>query len=65
MLLALPVWGLHAQQPRGLSLPDLERMARENNPLMRIARLRVDATQGQRLQAGLYPNTQVGYHGTE
>ena len=64
-LLVLPVWGLHAQPPRGLSLPDLERMARENNPLMRIARLRVDATDGQRLQAGLYPNTQVGYHATE
>jgi cobalt-zinc-cadmium efflux system outer membrane protein len=65
MILALPVWDLPAQQPRGLSLTDLERMAQENNPLMRIARLQVDAMQGQRVQVELYPNTQVGYHATE
>jgi cobalt-zinc-cadmium efflux system outer membrane protein len=65
LMLALPAGNLPAEQPEGLSLPDLERIARENNPLMQIARLRVDAAEGRRVQVELYPNTQVGYHATE
>ena len=64
-MLALPAGNLPAEEPEGLSLPDLERIARENNPLMQIARLRVNAAEGRRVQAELYPNTQVGYHATE
>ena len=64
-MLALPAGALPGEQPEGFSLTDLERIARENNPLMQIARLRVDAREGQRVQVELYPNTQVGYHATE
>ncbi len=64
-MLALSAGDLPGEQPEGFSLPDLERIAREKNPLMQIARLRVDAREGQRVQVELYPNTQVGYHATE
>jgi len=64
-MLALSAGDLPGEQPEGFSLPDLERIARENNPLMQIGRLRVDAREGQRVQVELYPNTQVGYHATE
>jgi cobalt-zinc-cadmium efflux system outer membrane protein len=65
LLMALQAQQLPAEPPRGLTLADLERMARENHPLIRIASSRVEAAAGQRVQSGLYPNTHIGYHATE
>lgn len=48
-----------------LSLPDLEQMARENNPTLRMASAAVMAARGRQVQAGLYPNPSIGYSGEE
>lgn len=48
-----------------LSLTDLETLAFEHNPTLAAARARLNATRGQQIQAGLYPNPLVGYQGME
>lgn len=45
----------------GLTLPDLEALAMQNNPTLSQAQAAVSAEQGIYRQSGLYPNPQVGY----
>lgn len=60
----LPVPG--ATVPEGhLALADLEQLARENNPTLRIASSNATAARGQQVQAGLYPNPTIGYSGQQ
>jgi cobalt-zinc-cadmium efflux system outer membrane protein len=51
--------------PALLTLADLEQMALANNPSLPVAGANIDAARGRRLQAGLYPNTVIGYMGNE
>ncbi len=46
-----------------LSLADFETLAVHNSPIVQHAAARVTVAQGQHLQAGLYPNPIIGYHG--
>jgi cobalt-zinc-cadmium efflux system outer membrane protein len=46
-----------------LSLADLEQMALQGNPTLAQAAAAVDVSRGKALQAGLYPNPTIGYHG--
>ena len=50
---------------RTLRLEDLERLALENNPTIAQAEASVQAAEGLRIQAGLYPNPILGYEGVE
>ncbi len=52
-----------AAQP--LSLDDLRRMAEQFNPTLGQSQMGVRAAQGRQIQAGLYPNPQIGYSGEE
>ena len=54
-----------ASNVKSLTLADVERLALENNPVITEATSHIEAAEGQRIQAGLYPNPQVGYHATE
>lgn len=47
------------QQP--LTMDDLEGLALENNPTLAQASAAIDIASGNQIQAGLYPNPQVGY----
>ena len=47
------------------TLADLEGIAFQNNPTLTKAAARIQVAHGQQIQAGLYPNPVVGYHGTE
>lgn len=44
-----------------LGLEQLQRLAVEANPTLAQARALVDAAEGRRVQAGLYPNPDIGY----
>lgn len=46
---------------RPVTLSDLQRIALENNPLVRQAYLDVEAARGIARQAGAYPNPTIGY----
>ncbi len=46
-----------------ITLPEMERLALEHNPTLIQARAHVDASDGQALQAGLFPNPGLGYNG--
>lgn len=48
-----------------LSLEQLEQMALESNPTLAQAAAQVQAAAGRTLQAGLYPNPNIGYNGEE
>lgn len=48
-----------------LSLADLERMALAHNPTLPEAQADVRASEGRKLQSGLYPNPTIGYEGRE
>lgn len=65
MLSVALVGRLSADPPHGLSLENLEQLARDNNPGIRIAAAHRQRAGGARVQAGLYPNTRIGYHATE
>ena len=51
--------------PRSLTLADLQHVAQQHNPTLAQAQSAVRAAQGRYLQAGLYPNPEVGYSGEE
>lgn len=53
------------QPPRSLALPDLLRLAVEQNPALRGAEFEIAASQGRAVQAGLYPNPTVSVVGEE
>ncbi len=46
-----------------LKLEDLERMALKNNPTLAQAEAAIQAAEGRRRQAGLWPNPIIGYEG--
>jgi cobalt-zinc-cadmium efflux system outer membrane protein len=46
-----------------LTLADLEQLALRGNPTLAQAAAAVGASRGKALQAGLYPNPTLGYHG--
>ena len=46
-----------------LTLNDLEAMALKNNPTLAQSEAALRAVEGQRVQAGLYPNPIIGYQG--
>ena len=48
-----------------LALEDLEKMALERNPTLAQAEADVRASEGRKVQAGLYPNPVIGYEGRE
>jgi cobalt-zinc-cadmium efflux system outer membrane protein len=48
-----------------LRLEDLERIALQNNPTLTQAEAAIRASEGRRLQAGLFPNPIIGYFGEE
>lgn len=48
-----------------LTLADLEGMALAHNPTLPEAQADVRASEGRRLQSGLYPNPTIGYEGRE
>lgn len=48
-----------------LTLKDLEQIAFENNPTLAAAAARIEAAFGRKVQASLYPNPVLGYHGTQ
>ncbi len=50
---------------RPVSLADLRQLAAANSPVLRRASAEADATYGQVIQAGLYPNPTVGYQGDQ
>ena len=48
-----------------MTLADLEALALKNNPTVAQAEASVRASEGRRLQAGLFPNPVIGYEGDE
>ncbi len=48
-----------------LTLADLQNLAQQHNPTLAQAQSAIRAAQGRYLQAGLYPNPEVGYSGEE
>ncbi len=53
------------QPVQGLTLPDLEGIAFQNNPTLATAAARMNSARGRMVQAGLYPNPVFGYHAVE
>lgn len=51
------------QQSPGLTLEALEQMAIKNNPTLAQAEAAIQAAEGRRRQAGLWPNPVIGYEG--
>ena len=51
--------------PAPLTLADLEQMALQNNPSLRVAFANVNAARGRQIQGGLKPNPQIGYFGMD
>jgi cobalt-zinc-cadmium efflux system outer membrane protein len=51
--------------PCVLTLAELEEIALQHNPTLSAAAARTKAARGRQVQAGLYPNPVVAYHGTE
>ena len=62
---ALPTSEMLPQRVEVLTLADLEGMAFQNNPTLAAAAARMNVARGKQLQAGLYPNPVIGYHGVE
>jgi len=54
-----------ASAAQGMSLDDLVELAEQKNPTLSQAVARVQALQGEAVQAGLYPNPRVGYQASE
>ena len=54
-----------SDSPASLTLDDLEQIALSWNPTLVQARMAVRAAQGRYVQAGLYPNPEIGYAGAD
>ncbi|MBN1852889.1 MAG: TolC family protein [Pirellulales bacterium] len=48
-----------------ITLADIQQIAQQNNPTLIQARMAVQAARGQQIQAGLYPNPELGYTGAD
>lgn len=58
--------GPQAASPEAaLTLDELERMALERNPTLAQAQADIRASEGRKIQAGLFPNPVIGYEGRE
>ncbi|HET9178399.1 MAG TPA: TolC family protein [Terriglobia bacterium] len=58
--------GTQATAPEAkLTIEELEQMALQRNPTLAQAQADVRASEGRKIQAGLYPNPVVGYEGRE
>jgi cobalt-zinc-cadmium efflux system outer membrane protein len=57
--------GLEVESDAPWGLADFEAVALSHNPALTAASARVEAAHGKWVQAGLYPNTVVGYSGNE
>ncbi len=53
------------QETVPLTLDQLEDLALQRHPTLAVASRRIEALQGAYVQAGLYPNPMIGYHGEE
>ena len=49
----------------GLTLPELEQIALQNNPTLGEANTEINAAAARKRQSGLYPNPTVGYQGEQ
>src|SRR5712664_283803 len=54
-----------ASEQKTITLEDLQQMALQNNPTFAQSAANVQAAEGRRKQAGLYPNPTVGYQGEQ
>ena len=59
----MPATSLQQETMPALTLNDLEAMALKNNPTLAQSEAALRAVEGQRVQAGLYPNPIIGYQG--
>ena len=64
-ILVQPVASEEANRPQPFTLARVEDLAFRNNPTLAGATARVNAAWGRLVQAGLYPNTVIGYHAME
>src|SRR5882762_7620694 len=66
LIVALPS---HAQtpasEPKTIRLEELQQMALQNNPTFAQSAANIQAAEGRKQQAGLYPNPTVGYQGEQ
>jgi len=53
------------QRPAPMTLADFEAVALAENPALAAARAQMEAARGSWVQAGLYPNTVIGYSANE
>jgi outer membrane protein TolC len=54
-----------ASEPKTITLGELQQMALENNPTFAQSAANIQAAEGRKQQAGLYPNPTVGYQGEQ
>jgi len=54
-----------APQQKTITLEELQQMALQNNPTFAQSAANIQAAEGKRKQAGLYPNPTVGYQGEQ
>src|SRR6267143_4324947 len=54
-----------ASERRTITLEELQQMALQNNPTFAQSASNIQAAEGKRKQAGLYPNPTVGYQGEQ
>ena len=59
----MPAPSLRQETMPALTLNDLEAMALKHNPTLAQSEAALRAVEGQRVQAGLYPNPIIGYQG--
>src|SRR5260370_27440600 len=65
-LLALPGRAqTPASEQKTITLEELQQMALENNPTFAQSASNIQAAEGRKKQAGLYPNPTVGYQGEQ
>ena len=64
-IMVQPVVSEAPDQPQPFTLARAEDLAFRNNPTLAGATARVHAAWGRLVQAGLYPNTVIGYHAME
>src|SRR6266480_1479485 len=66
LMVALPTQAqTPAPQQKTITLEELQQMAPQNNPTFAQSAANIQAAEGKRKQAGLYPNPTVGYQGEQ
>src|SRR5260370_26881576 len=54
-----------ASEQKTITLEELQQMALQNNPTFAQSAANIQAAEGRKKQAGLYPNPTVGYQGEQ